>query len=202
MNFSDVNQLILQTRTVRRFKYDKQIPMETLHQLIDMARLGGSARNGQPWQYMAIAQKDLCHMIFPHLGWAGYLIDWQGPAIDERPVAYVLCLLNHSRLNVSRTDAMVDLGISSQNLLLSATTVGLGGCRIGSISPKINELFIIPDHLTIELVIALGVPGEKIIVEQSQNEKNTQYWRDNKEVHHVPKLPLKDVLVSLEIRKC
>lgn len=202
VSYATIKELISQTRTVRRFDPGKQLDAERLHGLIDLARLGGSARNGQPWQYMVVVEKDLGDEIFPHLGWAGYLADWQGPAPNERPDAYILCLLNHNRLNVGIKDAMFDLGIGSQNILLGATTIGIGGCRIGSISAKINKLFIIPPHLTIELVIALGTPNEKVFLEQSQDENDTRYWRDDEGFHHVPKRPIEELLVTLERRSC
>ena len=197
---TDLKEIIGRTRTVRRFAAGKQLQQEDINQLIDAARLGGSARNGQPWQYMVVIEPDLCDKIFPQLGWAGYLTDWHGPALTERPVGYIICLLNHDRLNVGRKDAMVDLGISSQNILLLATTMGLAGCRIGSISPEINDLFIIPPHLTIELVIALGTPGEQIILETGKEEQDTEYWRDNDETHHVPKRPLEELTLTLQLR--
>ena len=199
-SYSNIKEIISQTRTIRRFDSSKRLDEATLKQLVDMARLGGSARNGQPWQHMVIVEKDLCDKIFPYLGWAGYLDDWKGPVPDERPCGYILCLLNHNRLNVGVGDAMVDLGIGSQNILLAATTMGLGGCRIGSISPGINELFVLPPHLTIELVIALGAPGEQVILEQSLEEQDTRYWRDRDGRHHVPKRPLEELLVTLTIR--
>ena len=39
----------------------------TLYDLIDLARLGGSARNGQPWQYMIANKPEICEKIFPYL---------------------------------------------------------------------------------------------------------------------------------------
>ena len=196
-SYAAIKELISKTRTVRRFG-TKRLDEERIHGLIDLGRLGGSARNGQPWQYMIVTEKDLGDEIFPCLGWAGYLADWKGPAPNEQPDAYILCLLNHDRLNVAIKDAMFDLGISSQNILLGATTIGIGGCRIGSISPKLNDLFIIPQHLTIELVIALGAPNETIVLEQSQEEDDTRYWRDSEGSHHVPKRPLNELLVTLK----
>ena len=90
------------------------ISTATLYDLIDLARLGGSARNGQPWQYMIANSPVLCDKIFPYLGWAGYLTDWKGPIEGERPSAYILCLLNKNRLKGPESEAQFDLGIATQ----------------------------------------------------------------------------------------
>ncbi len=199
-SYSDIKELITKTRTYRRFGQNRQLDIDILNRLIDLARLGGSARNGQPFQFMNVVDKKICDSIFPCLGWAGYLPDWQGPEPEEQPHGYILCFLNQNRLNVGQSDALVDLGIFSQNILLGATTLGLGGCRIGSISPKITKLFSLPSHLKLQLVIALGAPGEKVVLEQSQSEDDTRYWRDNSQIHHVPKRPLDELLITLPLQ--
>ena len=135
-------ELIERTRTYRRFDEPRSISDKTLLELINLARLGGSARNCQPWQYMIINSTELCKDVFPHLAWAGYLSDWKGPSSGERPSAYILCLLNRTWLKGPDKEAHFDLGIASQNLLLGAMKKGIAGCRIGAYSPEINKLFM------------------------------------------------------------
>ena len=194
-----IDQLVSQTRTCRRFRQDSQIPHTLLHELINLARLSGSARNGQPWQYMAINDPALNMRIFPFLGWAGYLTNWRGPETGEQPAAYILCFLNTERLVVGEKDAYFDLGIASQSLLLGAAARNILGCRIGAFSPKLADLFTVPEHLRLELVIALGQPAEQVVVEEMQGD-SVVYWRDDEQVHHVPKRSLDDVLVDLPIQ--
>lgn len=195
-----MQEIIARTRTFRRFIQKEIISIATLHDLIDLARLGGSARNCQPWQYMIGNTPEVCEKIFPFLGWAGYLKDWKGPEEGERPSAYVLCLLNKSRLKGSESEAQFDLGIASQNLLLGAMEKRIGGCRIGAFNPQIASLFELPEHLEISLVIALGKPRETVIIQEGKGEEDVQYWRDEQNVHHVPKRTLKDCLVDCTLR--
>ncbi len=194
-----MQEIIAKTRTFRRFIQKEVISTATLHELIDLALLGGSARNGQPWQYMVVNKPELCEKIFPFLGWAGYLTDWKGPVEGERPSAYILCLLNKIRQKGPETEAQFDLGVATQNLLLGAMEKRIGGCRIGAFNPKLASLFKMTDHLQLSLVIALGKPRETVIIEESRNEDDIRYWRDEHGVHHVPKRPLKSCLVSLEM---
>ena len=194
-----MREMIVKTRTFRRFFEKENISMDVLSDLVDLARLGGSARNGQPWQYMIINTPELCNRVFPFLGWAGYLSDWKGPAEGERPSAYILCLLNSNWLKGPESEAQFDLGVATQNLLLGAMEHRIGGCRIASISPKLSSLFDLPEHLEISLVIALGRPRETVILEECQSDSDIKYWRDDDGIHHVPKRPLTSCLVELPI---
>lgn len=188
--------IIRKTRSFRRFNQNKRLSEETLKEFIELARLGGSAANCQPWQYQLVTDIDRCDEIFPHLGWAAYLPDWKGPAEGERPTAYILCLLNSDWLKVGEKMAMFDLGLATQNLLLGAMEKGIGGCRIASFSPKVAELFKFPDNLSLSLVIALGYPVETIVLEDCGQDGNIRYYRDNQQIHHVPKRPLADILFN------
>ncbi len=196
-----MQEIIAKTRTFRRFNQKEPISMTTLHELIDLARLGGSARNGQPWQYVVVNTPELCAKIFPYLGWAGYLTDWKGPVEGERPSAYVLCLLNKTRLKGPESEAQFDLGVATQNLLLGAMEKRIGGCRIGAFNPQLASLFDMPGHLVISLVVALGKPRETVIIEECKNEDDVRYWRDEHGVHHVPKRSLKSCLLNLGLRE-
>jgi nitroreductase len=191
--------IIARTRTFRRFVEKEQISTTTLHELIDLARLGGSSRNDQPWQYLIANTPDVCEKIFPFLGWAGYLADWKGPVVGERPSAYILCLLNEKRLKGPESAAQFDLGIATQNLLLGAMEKRIGGCRIGAFNPELASLFKIPEGLKLSLVLALGKPRETVIIEESKGEEDVRYWRDEHGVHHVPKRSLTSCLVGLEL---
>ncbi len=193
-----MEKLVEATRTYRKFHQDHQIQSKFLHDLINLARLGGSARNSQPWQYMVVNDPEVCEKIFPYLGWAGYLTDWKGPVAGERPAAYIICLLNKKRLIGSESEAQFDLGIATQNILLGAMQRGIGGCRIASIGTGLSRLFNIPVHLTISLVIALGKPREIVVLEECSDNSAIRYWRDEEGLHHIPKRTLASCLVELE----
>lgn len=190
-----INNLIARTRSFRRFNQEKAISPATLNHLIDLARLGGSARNLQPWKYMICSEESPCQSVFSHLGWAGYLPTWPGPAEGEQPTAYVLCLLDTS---ISQ-NADFDLGIASQNILLGAMAHGIGGCRIASFSRHLPDLLNLPAHLKLKLVIALGYPAENVIITEPDKEGGIKYWHGNDKDHFVPKRNLSDILLPITL---
>jgi len=184
--------LVQKTRSFRRFQQDELIGIDILKSLVNLARLGGSARNIQPLKYMLVNAPVVNAKIFPHLGWAGYLKDWPGPEEGERPTAYIICLLD-TRLS---NEAECDLGIATQNILLGAAEKGLGGCRIASFSPRLKDVLEAEGYLRILMVIALGRPVEKVSLDESESDGDIKYWRDEDRVHHVPKRLLEEIIVS------
>lgn len=81
-------------------------------------------------------------------------------------------------------------------MLLGATEKGLGGCIIGSINKnKIREAFSLDDVYEILYVLALGKPIEKIVLTDIID-NDCKYWRDDNQVHYVPKRSLDDLIIS------
>ena len=184
--------LVRKTRSFRRFHEAEPVSHGTLRYLVDMARLGGTARNVQPLKYILINNPAMNAKIFPLLTWAGYLEDWPGPPEGERPAAYIVCLLD-TRLS---TAADCDLGIATQNILLGATEKGLGGCRIASFSSELKDVLAVAAHLKVLMVVALGKTVEKISLEEVQPDGDIKYWRDADRVHHVPKRSLTEIIAA------
>jgi nitroreductase len=187
--------LIRKTRTVRRFREQQEIDRQTLVALVDLARLGGSARNLQPLKYKIVQEPEQRERVFPHLGWAGYIKDWPGPAAGERPVAYIICLLDTALAPAPNSEVGIALGIASQNILLGAADQGIFGCRIGAFSPGLQAELDLTGDLQIMLVIALGYPAEQVVLEDVGKDGEIRYWRDKQQVHHVPKRSLQEILL-------
>jgi nitroreductase len=90
-----------------------------------------------------------------------------------------------------------DMGIAAQSILLGAREYGLAGCMIGSINKGLlQELFHLPKRFEILLVIALGKPKETAVLDDMQPGDGIEYWRDEYGIHHVPKRPLDDIILS------
>ena len=189
----DLKRLVYSNRSIRRFRESEKISKGSLINLIDLARNSPSARNDQPLKYFISSHKELNNRIFPHLKWAGYLTEWEGPAVGERPSAYILVLGDTHISEFFECDA----GIAMQSILLGAVEVGLNACIVGSINRSLlRKELKIPDHLKILYAIALGTSAENVIIEEVGTDGDTRYWRDSEGNHHVPKRLLKDILVD------
>ncbi len=188
-----LRDLVLKSRSYRRFIQDAAIDIDTLRELVDLARLSPSAANLQPLKYVLSCDPERNALIFPHLGWAGYLSDWPGPEEGERPSAYIVIL---GDTEISRS-AGCDHGIAAQSILLGAVEKGLGGCAIGSVQTEgLRKALGIPSRYDILLVLALGKPRETVVIETVGPTGDIKYWRDTEGVHHVPKRSLDDIILG------
>ena len=185
--------IVLKTRSYRRFYEDAAISLETLRELVDLARLSASARNMQPLKYVLCCNWETNAAIFSTLAWAGYLTDWPGPIEGERPSGYIV-VLGDKTLSQSFG---VDHGIAMQSILLGATEKGLGGCMIGSIQrERLRQILALPERYEILNVVALGKPKEIVVLDPVGPDDDIKYWRDDAAVHHVPKRALEDIIVG------
>lgn len=192
-----IRDLIRITRTVRRFQEQRALDPASLRQWIDLARLGGSARNSQVLKYMFVTEDRQRQDLFPLLGWAGYLTEWSGPVPGERPSAYIVCLLDRELLQGTESEVHCDLGIATQNLLLGAAEQGVFGCRIGAFASKeVHRLLQPGDRYEVLLIIALGYPAETVVLEEVDQDEDIRYWRDEAGKHHVPKRTLTSLLID------
>ena len=189
-----IRELVVKTRSYRRFHQEFVVECETLQQLVDLARLSASAANIQPLKFILSCDPRKNALIFSHLGWAGYLRDWSGPSEGERPSAYII-ILGDTEIKESFG---CDHGIAAQSILLGATERGLGGCIIASVRrPELRRALSILPRYEILLVLALGKPKEMVVIEEVGPTGDIEYWRDSEGVHHVPKRSLDEIIVDL-----
>ena len=188
-----LKDLVLKCRSYRRFYQEVAIDNKTLRELVDLARYSASAVNRQPLKYILSSSREKNALIFSTLHWAGTLKTWPGPDEGERPAGYIIILGDKE---ISANSGM-DPGIAAQTILLGAVEKGLGGCMLGAVDREdLHRLLNIPARYEIPLVVALGKPKEKIILETMKPTDSFDYWRDKDEGHHVPKRQLNDIIVA------
>ena len=188
-----IRNLIERNRTYRRFVEKESISKEQLLEWVDLARITSSGMNNQPLKYLLSCEPEQNMRIFPHLKWAGYLKDWDGPVQGERPAAYIVVLGDTS---VSK-NFWWDHGLASQSILLAAVEQGYGGCMFGSIDRDgLRKTLDLEEKYEILLVIALGKPLEEVVMVPLGESGDIKYYRDEAGVHHVPKRALEDIIVE------
>ena len=119
-----IETLIKKDRTYRRFDESAAIDRLQILRWLDVVRQTPSARNIQPLKYIIITDEALCHEITELQHWAAMLPEWDGPAVGERPRAYLLQLIDTDIAPAARFDE----GIQLQTLGLLATDAGYGVC--------------------------------------------------------------------------
>jgi len=187
-----IRDLILKNRSCRRFDESVAIDESTLRELVDLARCSASGSNLQGLKYILSWTVEKNAAIFPTLRWAGYLKDWAGPEEGERPTGYIILL---GDTDISKSFG-VDHGIACQSMLLGAVEKGLGGCIFGSVRrDELREILDIPEQYEVLLALGLGKPVEQVVIEEVGADGNIRYWRDEQNVHHVPKRALDDLIL-------
>jgi len=175
-------------RTIRKYA-QKTVPSELLLKCVDAARLSPSGANRQPLKYVIVNDKELLSDVFHTLRWAGYLPDY-GPSEEEMPQAYIIILLDKT----IRESCGHDAGISAMSISMVAYDAGLGSCILGAVDrEKLRKILNVPESFDIVLVVAIGYPVEKPVVDKPRT-GDIKYWLDENEVLHVPKREIKEVI--------
>ena len=188
-----LKDLVLKNRSYRRFYEDEKIDVQTLRELVDLARNTPSTVNSQALKFKLVCDSVNNEKVFKTLSWAGMLKDWGGPAEGERPAAYIIVMCD---LSIG-SGKYYDEGIAAQTIMLGAVEKGLGGCILGSIRKEqlASDFSIDLDKYSIDLVLAIGKPKETVKLTNLPENGSTAYYRDENGVHYVPKRSLDDIII-------
>jgi nitroreductase len=183
-----VYDAILSRRSIRRFQ-QKPISEGLLKKMVNAARLAPSAANLQPLEFFIVNDERLCEKIFNTTNWAGYIKPTWRPSKDERPVAYIIILVNDK----NNPWHLRDVSFAAENIVLTAESNGIGSCILCKIDrDEIRKILKIPDRIIIDSLVALGYKAEQPVVVDLID--SVKYWRDEKEVLHVPKRKFEDIV--------
>ena len=189
----NMRELVTKNRSYRRFQESEPISSEQLKDLVELARLSASAGNLQPLKFLLSHDPIRNGAIFSCLRWESFIKNFPAPGQGRRPAAYIVILGDTSITK----DFWCNHGIAAQSILLGAVEMGFGGYILTDIDRQALAGFLkIPDHYQILLVIALGLPRERIVITDAVNGE-IAYWRDVNKVHHVPKRSLNEIILTL-----
>ena len=195
MTFKD---LVLANRSYRRFDGAHAVDGAVLRDLVDLARTMPSGGNLQALKYVLSCSAEGNSLVYETLAWATYLPEWKGPPVHERPTAYIVMLLDRTITETAKVKlADIDTGIAAQTILLGAVERGLGGCMFASVKrEELMRRLDLPDTFEVALVIALGKPVEKVVLDGLAPGGSVKYWREPDGTHHVPKRSLDELIVK------
>ena len=179
-------------RSIRRF-LPRQIPAETLKQLVELGRLYASGGNRQPLRFAILAEKEARQQLFATLKWAMYLSGFEIRP-EQQPTGYIR-LLRDSRVS---QDCQFDLGAAATTVMLAAREQGLDTCCLASFSrEKVTELLGLSEELVPELVIALGYGDQESRAVDMDGD--FRYFETPDGALNVPKLTMEDALIYSDI---
>lgn len=188
--------LVKANRSYRGFDESRKVTREELMEMADCARLAASSVNQQPLQFYLAWEKEEVDRIQALTKWARGLPELELPHKGMCPTAFIVICQNTNR-GESLTRFQRDVGIVAQTMLLAATEMGLGGCMIGNFgAASVKEALELPDYLAPMLIVAVGKPAEQVVMTEIADGESIAYYRDEQDVHYVPKRRLSDVVLD------
>ena len=193
-----LKDLILKNRSYRGFNENRAITRQELTDMVDCARLTASFVNAQPLKYYIAWEKEEVSKIQALTKWARGLPELQLPHPGMCPTGFIV-ILQDTAISDSLARFQKDCGIVAQTILLRATEMGLGGCMIGNFGAgSVKEALNLPEHLAPLLIVAIGEPAETVVIREIESGESTGYYRNEQDVHYVPKRKLDDILITKE----
>ena len=145
----DVLTAINAKRAVRVFE-DKPLPQEAVTTILNAGRRAQSAKNRQPWHFIAIQDKARLKALSELGTFAGHLA---GAALG-------VAIITPPREN--RFSIMFDAGQAAAYMQLAAWELGIGSCPATIYQPEeARKLLGFPEELHIYLALSFGYPAEK-----------------------------------------
>jgi nitroreductase len=168
----DVIETIYKRRSIRNF-LDKQVEKDTIINLLKAATAAPTAANSQPWEFIVIDKVEKLSKLKDTFIFAGY----------NAPVAIVVCGNMKLAFKGPGQEMWVqDCSAAIENILIAATSMGLGSVWIGvypiesNIKP-VKKMLNMPEHVTPLGIVYLGYPAEEKEARTRFNEKRV-YWQE------------------------
>ena len=158
----EVFDAIKARRSVRAYE-EKDIPEDVLAKILEAGRIAPSASNRQPWHFIVVKdparRKALSEGKYAHF-------------LKDCPVVVVGC----GNSEDSPKWYPVDVSISLENMVLAATSEGIGTCWIGSFDEdSVRKNLEVPAEFRIVAMLAMGYAKEKFdlgaLLMKSKNRK-------------------------------
>lgn len=145
----DSIEAIKTRRSIRRYK-DIPVAKQAIESIVDAARYAPTARDVQPWVFIAVTQKE-------HLRELGRLAD-HGPFIADC-AACIAVFCEDTKYYLE------DGSAATQNIMLAARSFGIGSCWVaGDKKPyayQIARILAVPAEYRLVSLVSLGYPSSE-----------------------------------------
>lgn len=146
----EVFEAIKGRRSIRKYTKDP-VPEDLIVEILEAGRWAPSAGNSQPWSFIVLRDEEVRREVADATTYGKFLADAPiGIAVVVDPRA--------------SSHPVEDGAIATQNMLLAAHALGMGGCWIGSYNSvyeeKVKEILNIPKNKRLLSIISIGFPAE------------------------------------------
>jgi nitroreductase len=151
----DVLEAILNRRSIRQYT-DRPVTEEIVETLLKAAMYAPSAVNKQPWHFIVFHDREIMEKIIR--------VHQNASMLNHAATAILVCWDEELQHDIGY--GPVDCSAATQNILLSAYSMGLGSVWIG-LYPRIERIesiqviFELPKNIKPFSIISLGYPAEE-----------------------------------------
>ena len=178
MDNPSIYDLIARRQSDRAYDPSRKVEREKVERIVEAARLAPSACNSQPWHFIVVDEPSLCKEVADCMTSIG-----MNKFAAQAPCFIVVCQEAPNftaRLGgwiKNKHFPLIDCGIATAHLTLSATAEGLGSCIMGWFDePRLKRLLDIPRSRRVLLTVALGYSTQELRPKQRHEaEKVTGY---------------------------
>ena len=145
----NVSEAIRMKRAIRKFQ-EKPLPEDVIDAILNAGRRSQSSKNSQPWQFIAIRNKDILKALSECGNWAGHLA---GAALG-------VAILTPDPIEKFQT--MFDAGQAAAYMQLAAWELDIGSVPASIYEPeKAREILGFPPELHLRIALSFGYPADK-----------------------------------------
>lgn len=144
----EVFEAVRTVLAVRAYE-DKPLPADAIERIVQAAHLSGSSRNGQPWHFVAVDDRETLDAMAERAP--------SGPYLREAPLAVAVAVEESPY-------ALADTGRAIQSMILTAWSEGIGSNWVGfqGSLDAVNEVIGLPSELQLVAIISFGYPTARL----------------------------------------
>ncbi|MDR0364850.1 MAG: nitroreductase family protein [Bacteroidales bacterium] len=158
MEEQDFTKVIFERKSVRNYT-EAAVEKEKLEKLMRAGMAAPSARNLQPWEFIAVTERSILDEMADGLPYCKML--------TKAPAAIIVCgNMEKAATDVDKSYWVQDCAAASQNILLAAEATGLGAVWTAAFPYQermdvVIKTLNLPEHIIPLNVIPVGYPTGK-----------------------------------------
>lgn len=141
----EVFEAVRTVLAVRSYQ-DTRVPADVVRRIVEAARLTGSSRNGQPWHFVVVQDREMLGKLAA--------VSPSGPYMSQAQFAIAVAIEKASRFGVSDGSRAV------QAMVLTAWADGVGSNWVGfGGMSQAKSLLGVPDEYDLLAIVPFGYPA-------------------------------------------